>query len=228
MSEKTDKVYPGGGGLARRILSELKEHAPFTLVGAVTGVLIMVLMVRLKVPESVSGHLFSTFHPLHVLLSALVTAAMYRRHSKGRIWAVVLVGYVGSVGIATLSDCLIPYLGEWLMGLPNRGLHLGFIEHWYLVNPLAIAGIVIAMVWPRTKFPHFGHVLLSTWASLFHMMMALGQEFTPVMMGLTAVFLFLAVWLPCCASDIIFPLVFARGADGVQVRQTVKRPDVQK
>ena len=214
MSEGRDKVHPGGNGVARSIVTELREHAPFTLVGAVTGVLIMVVMVRLKVPESVSGYLFSTFHPLHVLLSALVTAAMYRRYSKGRIWAVVLVGYVGSVGVATLSDCLIPYVGEWLMGLPNKGLHVGFIERWYLVNPLAIAGIVIAMVWPRTKLPHFGHVLLSTWASLFHMMMALGQEFTWVMMGLAGAFLFLAVWLPCCASDIIFPLLFARESDG--------------
>ena len=214
MSEQSHEVHPVGNGVAGSILTELKEHAPFTLVGAVTGVLIMALMVRLRLPESVSGYLFNAFHPLHVLLSALVTAAMYKRHSRGRIWAVVLVGYVGSVGIATLSDCLIPYLGEWLMGLPNREVHVGFIEHPYLVNSLAVAGIVIAMVWPRTKLPHFGHVLLSTWASLFHMMMALGQEFTPVMMRLAGAFLFLAVWLPCCASDIIFPLLFARESDG--------------
>jgi hypothetical protein len=24
-------------------------------------------------------------------------------------------------------------------------------------------------------------------------------------------FLFLAVWIPCCTSDIVFPLLFARG-----------------
>jgi len=29
-----------------------------------------------------------------------------------------------------------------------------------------------------------------------------------------AVFLFLAVWLPCCTSDIVFPLLFAEKMTG--------------
>ena len=199
--------------MLKSIVRELKEHAPFTLVGALTGVVIMALVVHFRMSQETSKTLFWTFHPLHVLLSALATVGMYRRHGKGPVWAAALIGYVGSIGIATLSDCVIPYVGEWLMGLPNRGIHLGFIDKWWLVNPLALLGIVIALFWPRTKFPHFGHVFLSTWASLFHMTMALGREFTVPMMALTAVFLFVAVWVPCCASDIIFPLLFAREPD---------------
>jgi len=30
---------------------------------------------------------------------------------------------------------------------------------------------------------------------------------------LVPVFLFLAVWLPCCTSDIVFPLLFVRPED---------------
>ena len=101
------------------------------------------------------------------------------------------------------------------MNMPERHIHIGFIEHWYVVNPLAIAGIVIAMLWPKTKIPHLGHVLVSTWASLFHMVMAVGEEFTVVMMATSVVFLFLAVWLPCCASDIVFPLLFVARKDHV-------------
>ena len=135
---------------------ELKAHAPFTVVGALTGVAIMVTLVAVEAPRSFSTTLFWGLHPLHVLLSALVTAGMYRLHSTGRLWKTILVGYLGSIGIATLSDCIIPYLGESLLGLPNRGIHVGFIEKWWLVNPLAGIGIGIAYLWPRTAFPHAG------------------------------------------------------------------------
>ena len=194
----------------RGILRELAEHAPFTMVGALTGVGIMLAMFHSPMPEGSSETLFAVFHPLHVFLSALVTAGMYRLHSRGRWWATLLIGYVGSIGIATLSDCLIPYAGEWLLGLPHAEAHIGFIEHWWLVNPLALGGILLGYFRPRTKFPHAGHVLLSTWASLFHMTMALGTELdapTAIFMG---VFLFIAVWIPCCVSDIVFPLLFAK------------------
>ncbi|MBN1546361.1 MAG: hypothetical protein JW902_06855 [Syntrophaceae bacterium] len=189
---------------------ELKVHAPFTAVGALTGIIIMAIIMYAKVPRSLSTALFWGLHPFHVVLSALVTAGMYRLHSKGILWKTFLIGYFGSIGIATLSDSIIPYLGECLLGLPNRGLHLGFIEKWWLVNPLAGAGIAIAYFWPRTKFPHAGHVLLSTWASLFHMTMALGDKYDPLTLGLITFFLFLAVWVPCCTSDIVFPLVFSK------------------
>jgi hypothetical protein len=188
---------------------ELRAHVPFTALGTVTGVLVLALMLWTQAPRSVSTTLFWTLHPLHVLLSALVTAAMFRLHGGHGFWAVVGVGYFGSIGIATLSDCLLPYCGEWLLDLPHRGLHLGFIEKWWLVNPLAFGGILAGVVWPHTKFPHAGHVLLSTWASLFHITMALGQEVSLAGGALIALFLFLSVWLPCCTSDIVFPLLFA-------------------
>jgi len=192
------------------ILRELKAHAPFTALGTLTGVIVLVCIVWCQVPRSVSETLFWTLHPLHVLLSALVTTAMFRRHGGLGFWETLAIGYFGSVGIATLSDCLLPYAGEWLLALPHRGLHLGFIEKWWLVNPLAIGGVAVAAVaWPHTKLPHAGHVLLSTWASLFHITMALGTEVSLASGTLIALFLFLSVWLPCCTSDIVFPLLFA-------------------
>jgi len=64
------------------------------------------------------------------------------------------------VGIASLSDSIIPYVAEYLLGMPNRGIHLGFIEKWWLVNPMAMIGIFIAWLWPRTKFPHAGACII--------------------------------------------------------------------
>ncbi len=207
------------------IAEELKAHAPFTVVGALTGVAIMAVFVTADVPRSFSEKLFWGLHPLHVLLSALVTAGMYRLHSRGNLWATISIGYFGSIGIATLSDCIIPYLGEVLLGLPNKGIHLGFIEKWWLVNPLAAIGITIAYLWPKTAFPHAGHVLFSTWASLFHMTMALGENIAPFTLAVIPAFLFLAVWIPCCTSDIVLPLLFSHEA--FRARRSVLQEQVR-
>lgn len=201
----------GAGGFGWAILgTELRAHAPYTLLGTLSGMVVMVVIVTLGAPPALSQGLFWSLHPLHVLLSALVTTAMFAGHGKHQVWTTILVGYFGSIGIATLSDCLIPYVGESLLDLPARGVHLGFIEKWWLVNPLALVGILIGYTAPRTQLPHAGHVLLSTWASLFHMTMAIDHGLSTAGYAAAAVFLFLAVWLPCCTSDIVFPLLFTR------------------
>ena len=78
----------------------------------------------------------------------------------------------GILDIATLSDSLMPYIGEVLLDMPHRHHHIGFLEKWWLINAVAIVGVTIAYFNPSTKFPHFGHVLISTWASVFHILMA--------------------------------------------------------
>ena len=65
------------------ILKELRNHAPFTLLGALTGLAIMVFSQR--VPTNVSQTVFYTLHPIHVVLSALVTASMYELHGCGLV-----------------------------------------------------------------------------------------------------------------------------------------------
>ena len=204
----------------RSILLELKSHAPFTLFGALTGIILMLLFKNIS--HKASYRLFYVFHPAHIVLSAMVTAAMFELHSKKRnFFAILLVGFFGSIGIATLSDSLIPYIGEILFdmhvhlhshgytGFAERA-HIGFIEEWKIIIPAAIIGILIAYFSPRTKFPHAGHVLLSTWASLFHILMAMNEQLTIWKLIGSFVFLFLAVWLPCSISDIVFPLLFVK------------------
>jgi len=204
--------------MLRRIANELKEHALFTALGAASGIVIMLIIIFANVLPRVSQATFHILHPLHVVLSALVTTAMYRKYGHRKIWAAVLIGYFGSIGIATLSDAILPYLGGTLLGLEIE-FHIPFIEvekmpfigveTWILVNSAALLGIIIGYLKPATKIPHSGHVFLSTWASLFYFTAFSVAHWLPLL-PFVFLFLFLAVWLPCCISDIVFPLLFTR------------------
>jgi hypothetical protein len=226
------------------ILIELKNHAPFTLFGAVLGIIFMLIFKNMLHGET-SELLFNIFHPAHVVLSAIATAAMFKLYSKKTsLLTLLLIGYIGSIGVATLSDSIIPHIGETMLGMhvdlhdhadlqdghhqealdslthqddltdghahDSDSLHIGFIDNWYIVNPAAIIGVLIAFFWPQTKFPHFGHVLLSIWASLFHVLMAMNTQVSLWQWIGIGLFLFIAVWLPCCISDIVFPLLFVK------------------
>jgi hypothetical protein len=128
-----------------------------------------------------------------------------------------------------MSDSILPFFGEEILGvaIPNHSheqnehhdetaqehhneLHLGFIEEWYIVNPAALLGIVIAYFLPRTKLPHAFHILISTWASSAHIMMNARQPMTALLVLGAFIVLFIAVWLPCCFSDIIFPMLLVK------------------
>jgi len=194
--------------MLKMIFKELKEHAPFTFLGALLGIFIFILLKNIS--DEKAFNLFYIFHPLHVFLSAFVTASMYRLNKKNTSFIMIFfVGFVGSIGIATLSDSIFPYIGESLLRFPYRELHLGFIEKWYIVNPIALLGIAFANFKPFTKLPHSLHVLVSTLASLFHIMMSLSGAISIYLYFAILILLFISVWVPCCFSDIVFPMFFA-------------------
>jgi uncharacterized membrane protein len=217
-------------GRLKQVGIELKAHSPFTLFGAVTGIALMVLFRNMSHQESY--RLFYIFHPIHVVLSAMVTASLFRLHQKTKKFLIVLlVGYIGSIGTATLSDSILPYFGEEILGavIPTEAAvhshgvetgaadghnekkwHIGFIEEWYLVNPSALLGVLIAYFLPRSKMPHAFHILISTWASAAHIMMNTFQPMSAVLILGFIIVLFIAVWLPCCFSDIIFPMLLVK------------------
>ncbi|MBC8206540.1 MAG: hypothetical protein ISR85_07170 [Kiritimatiellales bacterium] len=204
------------------VLKELKHHGPFTLLGAL-GSVALIMLLRRFAPDFLTtdraADWFEFTHPMHVVLSAMVTATIFRnykaksKHSQVRWVAVIAVGYVGSIGIATLSDCLIPYWGEILLGMDHAHAHIGIIEMPYIINFAALFGIGFAYWQPKTYFPHAGHVLLSMAASLFHILRAQAGSFS-LFEGISiTLFLFVAVWIPCCLSDIVFPLLFIKKED---------------
>ncbi|MBN2064077.1 MAG: hypothetical protein JW745_04670 [Sedimentisphaerales bacterium] len=238
------------------IWQEILCHLPFTAAGASAGIIFMLIFK--DIGGDASRAMFSVFHPLHVVLSAMVTTSLFALHTrKKNVITYLLIGYVGSVGVATISDSVIPFIGEEVMGISvptesaqhelmhgheeghdhggqghelhsescehgdhsgGHGLHLGFIEEWYIVNPAAVLGIAIAWFLPRSRFPHALHILISTWASSAHMLMNTQIEITSLILFGMFFVLFIAVWVPCCISDIVFPLLFARGDIDVSCR----------
>ncbi|MFE3845371.1 hypothetical protein ACFL1L_00735 [Thermoplasmatota archaeon] len=200
-------------GRIRSVAIELSNHAPFTLFGALIGLIIIFVLVYgnlLYQISPISENIFYVLHAIHVFLSALVTTTLYIRYGKRKLWLAVIIGYTGAIGIATISDSIIPFFGEVLLNLPNAGIHVGFIEEPLLTNIPAIIGIMLGYFKGFTKFPHFGHVLISTWASLFHVIMAIGIYVNVIQIFFILIFLFLAVWVPCCTSDIVYPLIFKK------------------
>jgi hypothetical protein len=201
-----------GFNMWKNIINELEHHLPFTIFGASTGIVVMLLFKNL--PQNISYKIFYILHPLHVVLSTLVSVSIYKLYKAGGVkniysmlMLLLMVG-VGAIGIATLSDSIFPYIAETILKMPHRELHIGFIEEWWIVNPAALLGLAIAYFMPTTKIPHAAHILVSTWAKLFHVIMAISGVLYWHSYFVIFFFLIIGVWLPCCFSDIVFPLLF--------------------
>ena len=141
--------------MLRRIAIELGRHAPFTAAGAVSGIIIMSIVIFANVSSGISEAIFYTLHPAHVVLSAIVTTAMYKRYRRGGLWAAILIGYTASVGIATLHDSIVPYLAGTSLSI-RMEFHVPFIEtgilpvigvpSCLLINSAAAVGIALGFL----------------------------------------------------------------------------------
>jgi hypothetical protein len=157
------------------------------------------------------ARLFHVFHPIHLLLSAMATTAMFWRFEQKLVKA-VLVGLVGSLGVCGISDIIMPFTGGRILQIP-MDFHFCLIEKPSLVIPFAALGVLVGLSTAgtfqgrgATIFSHSAHVMISTMASLLYL---ISFGFAGWMDGLfeTFVVVILAVLIPCCLSDIFFPLL---------------------
>ncbi len=159
--------------------------------------------------------LFHLFHPAHMLFSAAATAAMFMRHERN--WAkAIVVGFTGAVIVCGISDIIMPHCSVLIM---NRQLdwHICVVEHPMLVFPFASIGVLIGVLAgggtaQSTIFSHSMHVFVSTMASIFYLIGAFGRFEWISELGWVFLFICLAVMIPCCLSDIVYPLLFTRQA----------------
>ena len=198
----------------RHILEELQHHLPYTVFSVAIGIMVLGLLTVViegeKFPQA-SQNLFHVFHPLHLLFSAAATAAMFWRHDK-KLFKAVSIGFVGAVGICGISDIFIPFVAGYLLGVKMH-LHICIIAHPMLILPFLSFGLFMGFVLPSmvesTIFSHAAHVLISSMASIFYLVSFGLTEWIPVG-GMVIIYMVLAVMIPCCTSDIIFPLLLVR------------------
>lgn len=200
----------------KEILKELGEHLPFSIFGVITGLVLLGILSFIgvlvggeeRLPEA-SKELFHVFHPVHMLLSACVTTAMFWKH-EARFVKALIIGVVGSVGICGVSDILLPFLGGSLLGIKMH-LHICILEHPGIILPFLMVGLFLGFLIPgviekSTQYSHSMHVLVSSMASILYLA---SFGFTEWMHHTGTIFIItiLAVMIPCCLSDIVFPLL---------------------
>ena len=198
---------------------ELRIHLPYTIFSVSGGMIVLGLLTFvcniLKV-EDVSGAshgLFHVFHPIHLLFSATASTAMFWRHERKFIKAIV-IGFIGAVGICSISDIFIPYVAGFLLGVKMH-LHICIIEHPMFILPFVATGIFAGFVVPpttekSTMFSHAAHVWVSSMASILYLV-SFGLSAWIEVAGMVFIYIILAVMIPCCMSDIVFPLLLTKG-----------------
>ncbi len=203
---------------ARHIAVELGEHLPYSVFGVVISLIILGSLNYLAVifrsesllPEA-SGSLFHIFHPIHLLLSATVTTAMFWKHER-KLLRALAIGFAGSVMICSASDIFIPYLGGRLLGL-SMHIHFCLLDHPEVLLPFAVFGSALGLLVPKaiersTQYSHSAHVLVSSMASILYLT-SFGLVNWMDQASAVLIITVLAVMIPCCVSDIVFPLFIA-------------------
>ena len=197
------------------LLQELGEHLPHAIFGVTAGILLLgvlsFLSVLFKAQEDMvraSSDLFHVFHSVHILLSAITTTAMFWWHGI-RFLRALLIGLIEAIGVCGVGDILLPFLGGRLLGMP-MDFHLCMLEHPRRILPFVLIGLLCGFLVPRaiqksTQYSHVVHILVSSMASIFYLI-SFGFTSWINVLGSIFVITIAAVVLPCCVSDVVFPL----------------------
>jgi hypothetical protein len=209
------------------LATELAHHLPYTIVGSLIAMAGVWWFGTQHLNHGRTDELFvqsramfHLFHPLHLCLSAIATTSLFWRHER-HVLRAVTVGVLGTVIPCGLSDYVFPYLGGRLLGQAME-LHVCIVDHPQLFFPFLALGIVGGF-WAEERltgshlFSHGAHVFVSSVASLLYF---ISFGFTAWMADVRLVFpafltIVLAVWIPCCISDIAVPTTVARLPDTI-------------
>ncbi|HEA46413.1 MAG TPA: hypothetical protein ENH99_01385 [Candidatus Pacearchaeota archaeon] len=188
----------------KELVHELKHHLPLT-VFATAIALVVVLVVGYSLKQNLSETFFDVLHPLHIFASAIVASGIFYKY-KPKVLGALSVGIIGAILIGSLSDVLLPWLGGNLLNLETI-FHLPLIESPYLILFSAIFGSAVGIGTKITKVPHFVHVFLSVFASLFYLIaFSTGMTLLPFLIAFFIIII--AVVVPCCVGDIVLPFFF--------------------
>ena len=88
----------------KHIWIELKLHSPFALWAA--GIVFMLIFKDISKENAYAVRRLSSAARRP---SAMVTAALFAAPQGQQLLLILVIGYVGSIGVATLSDSILPY-----------------------------------------------------------------------------------------------------------------------
>ncbi len=192
--------------MKKEIRQELKEHIPFTIFATVSAIVVS-LILSFFINYDNSKHIFEGLHIVHVIFSAFASTLVFKRHNNSVMHA-LLVGVAASIFIGTISDVILPFLGALILGLKPQ-FHMPILENPLIILSSALVGTIASLKFKNTKLPHLLHVFVSVFASLFYLV-----SFTNlsklILWILSVIIVFISVLIPCCLSDIIFPLLLAK------------------
>jgi len=207
-------------GKTRYILGELAHHLPFSIMSVAFGLVLAGLLhfitraAGTADPSEYFRELFHLFHPLHILFSATATTAMFWQNERN-LFKAAAVGVAGSIGICGISDVIIPYVAGLMLGT-RMHLHICIIEHPYMILPFLFLGLMMGFLRPGrlekrggVVLSHSLHVFISAAASVMYLV-SYGMSNWLYHVGAVMIFMVLAVIIPCCMSDIVFPLLFVK------------------
>ena len=198
------------------ILGELANPLPYTIFGVSMGLILMgalnflaVLMRSEDFTAPAAMEFFHVSHASHVLFSAVATTAMFWKHEK-RFLKALLVGSIGSIGICSLSDTVFPTIGGTILGVHMK-IHICIIKEPWLIIPFAAVGVMAGFIVPdvvekSTQYSHSVHVLLGSPSSLLYLIGFGMHEWVHMLGGILVIAVF-SVIFPCCLSGIVFPLL---------------------
>ena len=197
------------------ILVELGQHLPYTIFGVTMGLMLMgiltffgILLRSEELLPQAAQELFHVSHASHILFSAVATTAMFWKHEK-RMLKAIIVGSLGSIGICALSDTIFPTLGGKILGMGMQ-MHICVIEHPFLIIPFAVVGVIAGFLIPgsiekSTEYSHSVHVLFSSISAILYLIAFGLYEWIHLLGGVFLVTV-MSVMVPCCVSGIVFPL----------------------
>jgi hypothetical protein len=120
---------------------------------------------------------------------------------------------IGSASVCAIGDIAFPWLGGRLLGR-SMEVHVCATEEPWLVWPCVALGVFTGIAGAQfvkrvTIYSHSAHVVVSSVASAIYLV-AFGLSDWLSKLGWVLPILIVAVMMPCCLSDIVFPLVFMR------------------
>ncbi len=219
------------------VVVELSHHLPYTVISSLIAMAAVWYFGMVQMQQHADrGWVtelrwsFHVLHPLHVCLSAITTTSVLWRFER-KLAKTLIVGVLGSVIPCGLSDYIVPFIGGRILGQPMQ-LHICLIDHPMLILPFLLVGLLSGLLFEgqvsdHSIFSHGAHVFVSSLAALLYLV---SFGFTGWMTDINFVFpvllvVVMAVWIPCCISDIVVPISTIREYPHGG-RRSVSRPSV--